>query len=382
MNYDYDENDMKNRGKTGLVNLGNTCYINSASQCLSHTRELRDFFLKGEYEKYQNKGHKSSVLVDEWYDMLTRLWAYNRGVAPRSYVMNVQRISRQHGDFAMFGGFSQNDSQEYLGFFMNQLHDVIARKVNMKVNGEVVSEKDRLFKKAYENWVLHFKNSYSKFVDIFYGQIINIVDCPETKEKSYTFEPQGMFPLSLPQHVHDNKLTLDHCFRYYTRHSVLDGDNAWHSEKSGKKHKAYRFTRFWRLPKYLILILKRFDMMGSKRNDEIEFPERLDMEPYCVLSAQQTKYRLYGVINHFGDVFGGHYIAHCRNGEQWRCFDDMNVTNVSVDKVLSEKQSAYVLFYERQDDQEGEEDTGEDAGASEKEGGDADVGEDATNDEN
>jgi hypothetical protein len=66
------------KGLTGLKNIGNTCFMNSALQCLSHTKDLKDYFLTKEYELDINPdnpmGSKDSGLVKSFASLIFELW--------------------------------------------------------------------------------------------------------------------------------------------------------------------------------------------------------------------------------------------------------------------------------------------------------------------
>ena len=74
---------------------------------------------------------------------------------------------------------------------------------------------------------------------------------------------------------------------------------------------------FWKLPKILIIFLKRYNNSNMKLNSNIDFPlTDLDMSKY-VLGYNKSKYiyDLYAVSNHVGGSFGGHYYAYCKNND-------------------------------------------------------------------
>lgn len=52
-------------GLVGLQNLGNTCYMNAALQCLSNCQKLTEYFLSKKYlseiNMTNNLGHKGKI---------------------------------------------------------------------------------------------------------------------------------------------------------------------------------------------------------------------------------------------------------------------------------------------------------------------------------
>ena len=149
------------KGLCGLVNFGNTCYMNSAIQCLSHILEFRKYFTSKDFSKDINRDKEELKLVIEWYKVLDALWTENSVVKPLSFRNEVRVLAFKQGINLNLVGNGQNDVQEFLQFLINSLHNGLSKKVHMNISGKVVNDLDRKALEAFKSWRIFFKEDYS-----------------------------------------------------------------------------------------------------------------------------------------------------------------------------------------------------------------------------
>lgn len=337
------------KGLSGLANMGNTCFINTCIQILSHTYELSDFLNNEEY-KQKLKNKFDSVLFLEWDNLRQVLWKENCIVRPGKFIKTIQKMA-EIKKMDMFTGFSQNDFPEFLLFLIDSFHSSLSREVVMSISGQPENDIDQMAIKCFEMIQKTYSKDYSEIWNMFYGIHISKITSLETEEiLAFNPEPYFIIDLSLPQLLGKQIPTLLDCFDLYVEGEILEGENAWFNEKTQKKQAVRKNIVYWSFPTILVIDIKRYNSnhLHQKLQTLVDFPlTNLDLSKYVVGYKKQSYiYDLYAICNHMGGTSGGHYTAYVKNADgHWYHFNDTRVERIHESQLITSK--AYCFFYRK-----------------------------------
>lgn len=187
-------------GDRGLINLGNTCFLNSSLQCLAKIKKFSNYFLSGTFWNhinYSNPVGQNGRLAKAYYETLLELWKINKRSEPYAPKALKLAISEKRDEFY---GYQQHDSQELLAFLLDGLHEdlnLIQKKpyYEEKLQGGL----DKLdIDVAEASWNRHKEINNSIIVDLFQGQYRSRLQCPQCKKVSIAFDPFMYLSIPLP----------------------------------------------------------------------------------------------------------------------------------------------------------------------------------------
>ena len=335
----------KDRGLSGLINLGNTCFINSCMQILSHTYELNHFLDQNIYKTRLQNVCDSALLV-EWDNLRKLMWSKNCTISPAKFIATIQQIAKLKG-YDMFAEYSQNDLPEFLLFIINCFHTSLSREIQMTINGNPETETDKVAFQCFEMIKKTYSTEYSEIWNLFYAVHVSEITNLETDAKIKII-PEPYFMIDLPIPSNNRNPSLIDCFNHYVEGEILEGENAWHNEATKEKINIRKKIQFWSFPNILVIVFKRFNGNFQKNTINVSFSlDELDLSSYVIGYKKNIyKYELYGVCSHIGGVTGGHYIAYIKNANaKWYMFNDHLVLEVENVNLIS--LNAYVLFYRK-----------------------------------
>lgn len=327
------------RPATGLRNLGNTCFMNSIIQCLSNTIPLAEYFTSGQYMEDINRDVKTSTggeVAEEFAVVIRALWmGQYKSFSPKDFKNTVSRC------LAVCIGNEQQDSHEFLVVLMEKLHADLNKRATRVIPKLESCNDENTFWKHHKNF------NGSKISDMFEGLLKSTLMCMTCRTTSDSYEVFSC--LSLP--IMSSRCTLADCFKNFLKPEKISGEAAWDCPKCKTKKEAEKRLRLCRVPEILVIQLKRFSYEGlwrRKLQTAIDFDFHFDVPYEKNSEIYGRKYSLYGIVNHFGTLEGGHYTAYCNTSSQkWYKYDDHEVSEISASSIRTP--AAYILFYRSSD---------------------------------
>jgi len=349
----------QNNGITGLNNIGNTCFINSCFQILSHTYELNEI-LNGVEKRHTNKNINNTIdamLLTEWNDLRKMMWNENCTITPTRFVEIIRFIAEKKNlEFSVKN--SQHDISEFFVFVIGCFHNALKKNVGITINGTPETDIDKVVYECYKLLKTIYEKEYSEIWNLFYGISVSLI-CDNETGKLISSVPEEHSILSLSIPTTQTPTTLYDCLDLYFQEETIENYvNTTENKNQTIKRKSY----MWKLPPVLVIELKRYDNMSffiTKNKKMVEFPlTGLDLTKYVLKyhegygedQLEEQIYDLYGVFYHYslgkGTSFG-HYIACVKNSNSnWYSFDDCNVSIVKNKNQLINN-DAYCFFYRK-----------------------------------
>lgn len=308
----------------GLINIGNTCFLNSVLQCLTYCPPLYNYLIK-----YQG-GHSQSCRINQ-FCMLCEMekhikrikFSNGSAIKPVSIVQRLKYINKsfQYG--------RQEDAHEFLRYVIDHMWKACLTNLDIKTNSS------KLDPRIKETTAINH---------IFGGYHRSQVLCMSCNNRSNTFDYFMDFILDIR-----GAKSLEEALKKFTQPETLQDENAYRCGKCKRKVTARKRFSVFKAPNVATFQLKRFDsdrIFGGKVTKFISYPEELDLGPYMSDTSQSAiRYQLNAVLVHVGHSSNsGHYFCYTKNSNGlWYRMDDSDVTVVNKNNVLT--QQAYVLFY-------------------------------------
>lgn len=319
----------------GLSNLGNTCGINTWLQMVLSSPGCVKAIIASTFPV----GTFGRCLQE-----IVTLWSRSSG--SRKFMPSRLVQSLYDSSDGMFQSKEQLDIGELWFWALQKTHDESAEPWEIDVNSFPDATTQRIATTTHK----FQEGKRSKILEVFQGIQMAIVKCKKCPHAPINIEPFTFIQLDIPTTTEQTFVLSDLFSRYFQKEIMQE----WSCDKCHAKE-AEKMTRFWSLPKVVVIVLKRFMTTPAgtirKIHTNVDIPLHITFHAGSVLGDQKDHaYELRSVGLHHGTYTGGHYTSVVQHRGSWYHCDDEEVRELhNIADATSKSRSSYVMIYERVD---------------------------------
>ena len=307
----------------GINNLGATCAINSLIQMICRCNKLRDVIL--------NTDAPDNSFTNELKEILDLMHNKNKALNP------VKFINSFYNTFGnVFNKFEQID--------INELWIYVFEKINEEtsISYEPKTHINNIYEEHDAKIAIYNKNKSSNILKLVQGSFINVIECDNCNNKSYSFEPFINIALNIEN---ENVSLVDLLMsNFKIENREKDG---WKCDKCNNNHSYKKTCKIWKIPDILFISLNRFQDIYKKNYANIYINSDIIFNVGSVATKNtDSKYNLQSIGLHHGNLSNGHYNAICYINDTYTLFDDESVNTINEPNLLNKINNAYVMLYE------------------------------------
>ncbi|CAF1472222.1 unnamed protein product [Adineta steineri] len=328
---------VKDRG-SGLVNLGNTCFINASLQCLANTPPLVQWLLSNSHNQYcRMKLEKKFCLFCEAERIVRLIHSKSSYSSSSMGPANPNNLVRRIKDISKTFRFGrQEDASEFLICLIDKIVEACLRS----------SQPPERLRPSSGTSYEQLCHSQTFLHDLFGLVLRSRVICSRCRYTSDTFEVQYTWIVGVRNHS-----DLRQSLQQFVCRETLSGENLYRCMKCKQLVPAVKRYTLHKASNILLINLKRFEFgkNSHKLSHLVRYPEYLNVKSYMSeenSNDQSLNYRLYAVLVHVGSsMHSGHYYSYVRSpNNRWYKADDTTMTQCDLNQVLTQH-GAYILCY-------------------------------------
>lgn len=241
----------------GLKNYGDNCYVNAGLQSIMCIPEMNAYFLGEKFDEIQHTPKKRGFKICNALSAL--------------YQTMIQETDSDWVSPKKFANLLPPGQQDTHEFFLKKLFPHIQDETNPD---KIPERKADLNSEKSWKW---YRENHNSIVDVlFSGQYEGKVVCESCNNISTTYDP--FLDISLPV----SGQSLEKCLQTNFKDEIMNTEEAYKCPKCNTVTSATKEMRIDRLPKYLILHLKRLITGNKKISTYIKYPEELNISEYSI----------------------------------------------------------------------------------------------------